>query len=94
MKGVIGNNDAVPGTEAVWYITGEIQMLFDEDNRVGADLLCRLILLHDKLNIAVSAFFHLIRVIFRCRASASLLQSLLQLVFAQSVCGSSFFCRF
>ena len=94
VKLVVGNDQAVPGTEAVRHIAGKIQFLLDKNDRVFADLLRRLILLHDELRIGVGAFLHLVGIVIRDRAFASHMESTLQLVFAQRMSRRSFPCRF
>ena len=85
MKSVVGDDQTVPGAEAVRHVAGEVQSLLDEDDRVFTDLLRRLVLLHDEIDIGIGAFLHLIGIVVRCRAAAPHMESALQLVFTQSV---------
>ena len=65
-------------------------MLFDQNDRVLADLLCRFVLLHHEVHIGIRTLFHFIGVVVRYRTPAPHMKGFLQLVLAKSMCGCSF----
>ena len=52
-------------------ISSEVKVLFDQDDRVFADLLCQLDLLHYEVHIGIGAFFHLVGVVMSFTTSRS-----------------------
>ena len=88
----VSDDDAVGGSEALFYPVGEVHTLFDKDDRVGAGLLGGFHLFHDEGCIAVGAVLHLGVVpsevfgrVFDCHA-----QRLAELVLAKAVRVGSF----
>ena len=55
----ICDDDAVGGTEALFYPAGEVNSLLNQDNRISAGLLCGLDLLQHEFGIAAGAVVHL-----------------------------------
>ena len=55
----IADENSIRCSEALFYPTGEVHSLFNQNNRVGADLFGLLQKLHDEAGIAGSTILHL-----------------------------------
>ena len=88
------DDDAICRTEALFYPTGEIYSLFNQDDRVGAGLLGGFYLLKDVGSVAGSTILHFFTVPGQLfgRILGLLTQRLAELVFAKAVCVGAFRC--
>ena len=91
---LVRHDQAVAGAEAVRHIAGEVQPLFNEDKRVGAERLGFLQLFQHKLHIPIGIGVHFIAVIWADGLPGTQLQCLFELVLSQSVSSGAFGCGF
>ena len=91
---LVRHDQAVPGAEAVRHIAGEVQPLFDEDERVSAERPGFLQLFQHELHIPIGVGVHFIAVIRADGLPGAQLQRLFELVFGQSMSGGAFGCGF
>ena len=87
---LVRHNQAVAGAEPVRHITGEVQPLFDEDERVGAERLSFYQLFQHELHIPVGVGVHFIAVIRADWFSRTNFQRLFELVLGKGMGGGSF----
>ena len=90
MERSLPHDDTVSRAKGIRHISGKIQFLLDEDQRIPAGFSDLAKLLHDKLHIGIRAVFHLIAVKGRDRALAAPLEHTFQLMFCQGMRGTPF----
>ena len=86
---LVRHDETVPGAKALRDPAGEIQPLFDEDQRIGALQLGLGELLQHELHTAVCVCVHFVTVVLGHRLAGAYLQSAAELVFAEGVGGGS-----
>ena len=91
---LVRHNQAVAGAEPVRHITGEVQPLFDEDERVSAERLSFLQLFQHELHIPVGVGVHFVTIKRANGLSGAQLQRLFELVLGESMGGGAFRCGF
>ena len=60
MHGAVADENGIRSSEALFYPTGEVHSLFNQNNRVGASLLGLFQKLHDEADIPVGTVIHFI----------------------------------
>ena len=93
VHGTVADENGIRCSEALFYPTGEIHSLFNQNNRVGADLLGLFQKLHDEAGIPGSTIFHfgVVSVETFCWISSFHAKCFAELVFTKRV-GIGAFC--